>query len=802
MNFSNSTMESRDCDKRQNDNSFKDSINIPYLFLKIANQHIEMKPLLEEFVLEIKKLTKCDSVGIRMLDTEGNIPYEAYQGFSKEFYQSESPLSIKSDKCMCINVIKGEADPELSFYTKRGSFFMNATTKFLATVSEEEKGETRNICNLTGYESVALIAISLEDRILGLIHLADHHENMVPLEIVEILENVAMQLATAIQRVWIQQELKDSEKKFSQLFKYMLEGFAFCKIITDENNIPVDFIYLEINDAFERLTGLKKEETVGKRVTELMPGIKNFSSDLIKIYGKVALTRENTKFEIFFEPLKIWLSIMVYSPKKNYFVTVFDNITDRKKADQKLRESEEKFRMLFESSTDGITSVDMEGRIIDVNNAYLTMLGYSKEELLRLNFRDITPQKWHEMEDNLIASQLSGASDSVIYEKEYIKKDGTILPINARFWIIKDAQGDPVRIGGIVRDITDRKKKEKEIFDLAQFPSEDPYPVLRVNRNRVMYINDVGQNLLNIVDNDQIPKFFQENVKVTFESNQISETEIELDGRNYSFAITPVKEADYVNIYGMDITERKQINEKLKEINELKSEFLRRASHELKTPLISIKGFSELIIDLYEDQLDEPIISKIREINDGCERLQSIINNLLKASKLELQDLKPKVQKEDLSFLIKFCVSELEPMSEKRKQSIKLDVPPELYANFEKEEIHDVISNLLTNAIKYTPIMGEIEIKTELKENNVVVSVKDNGIGFTEWQKTKIFQQFGKIERYGQGLDLGIEGTGLGLFISKQIVESHDGKIWMESEGKNKGSSFYFTLPTIDKGLL
>jgi len=104
---------------------------------------------------------------------------------------------------------------------------------------------------------------------LGLIHLADHNENMVPLKIVEIFENVAMQLATALQRVWMQQELKDSDKKFSQLFKYMLEGFAFCKIITDENNVPVDFLYLAINDAFERLTGLKEEETVGKRVTEV-----------------------------------------------------------------------------------------------------------------------------------------------------------------------------------------------------------------------------------------------------------------------------------------------------------------------------------------------------------------------------------------------------------------------------------------------------------------------------------------------------------------------------------------------------
>jgi len=236
-------------------------------------------------------------------------------------------------------------------------------------------------------------------------------------------------------------------------------------------------------------------------------------------------------------------------------------------------------------------------------------------------------------------------------------------------------------------------------------------------------------------------------------------------------------------------------NVELEDLNELKIEFLRRASHELKTPLIAIKGYSELILSLYADQLDLVIVSNLKEINNGCERLQNIINNLLKTSRLESPKLKPKIHKENLSFLINFCVHELQALAERRDQSIELDIHDNLFANFEKEEIHDVLSNLLINAIKYTPPMGKIKVKTELKKDSVVVSVSDNGIGFTEEQKKRIFQQFGKIERYGKGLDLGIDGTGLGLYISKRIVEVHNGKIWMESEGKSKGSTFYFTLP-------
>jgi len=133
----------------------------------------------------------------------------------------------------------------------------------------------------------------------------------------------------------------------------------------------------------------------------------------------------------------------------------------------------------------------------------------------------------------------------------------------------------------------------------------------------------------------------------------------------------------------------------------------------------------------------------------------------------------------------------------RRKHSIELNIHNKLSINIEKEEIHEVLSNLLSNAIKYIPPNGKIKVETKLTKGFVIISVRDNGIGFTDSQKQNLFQQFGKIERYGKGLDLGIDGTGLGLYISKRIVELHGGKIWMESEGKNKGSTFYFTLPFI-----
>ena len=311
--------------------------------LEILHRHTAIPPLLKEFVREIRAYTGCDAVGIRVLDDEGNIPYHAYEGFSQQFFESESPLSIKSDQCMCINVIRGTADPGLPFYSPGGSFYMNATTPFLATVSEEAKGKTRNVCNATGYESVALVPFRSGGRIMGLIHVADRRENMVPLPIVRLLEQAAMQLGTAFQRARAEDTLRQSEERYRSLFDNMLEGFAYCRMVYEEGR-PADFIYLAVNAAFASLTGLRDVE--GRRVSEVVPGIRESAPELIETYGRVALTGNAERFEVYVAPLDAWFSIAAYSPEREHFIAVFDIITERKRAEEQLKEQEARFRKL------------------------------------------------------------------------------------------------------------------------------------------------------------------------------------------------------------------------------------------------------------------------------------------------------------------------------------------------------------------------------------------------------------------------------------------------------------------------
>lgn len=255
-----------------------------------------------------------------------------------------------------------------------------------------------------------------------------------------------------------------------------------------------------------------------------------------------------------------------------------------------------------------------------------------------------------------------------------------------------------------------------------------------------------------------------------------------------------------------DITNRKNIETKLRDknielenLNELKTEFLRRASHELKTPLVIIKGYTDLLVNLCEKQDQPAIMKNLQNILNGCNRLENIINNIIESSKLKSNNIQLRKTEENLTHIIKSCIEEQKELCNSRNHTILLNLQEELLLNIDKEQIYGVFTNLLRNAIIYTPSNGVIIIQSEFESNSIVTSIKDSGVGFTKNEKNQIFQEFGKINRHGLGLDLGIEGSGLGIYIAKQIIEAHGGQIWVESGGRNKGSNFFLSLPIKNK---
>ncbi|MHA1683481.1 MAG: ATP-binding protein [Promethearchaeota archaeon] len=236
-------------------------------------------------------------------------------------------------------------------------------------------------------------------------------------------------------------------------------------------------------------------------------------------------------------------------------------------------------------------------------------------------------------------------------------------------------------------------------------------------------------------------------------------------------------------------------NIKLKEIDRMRRDFVMNATHELKTPLMTVGGASQFAIDNFDTMKSADLKKFLKHIQQGYYRLKDLIDKLLDFSRLDTGRLNLELKVEDLHAIIMDSVKSVGYLIKKREHEISLDIPDSLELLVDRFRIEQVLVNLLSNAIKNTPIGGMIKVKLERRGEKVVVKVMDNGIGLTSVEMEYLFQKFGKIDRKDALSDIDIQGSGLGLFISKEIVELHGGKIWAESDGRHKGSSFIFELP-------
>ncbi|MFX1566963.1 MAG: PAS domain S-box protein [Promethearchaeota archaeon] len=254
-------------------------------------------------------------------------------------------------------------------------------------------------------------------------------------------------------------------------------------------------------------------------------------------------------------------------------------------------------------------------------------------------------------------------------------------------------------------------------------------------------------------------------------------------------------------VMSIDITDKKEAealiieeNKRLLELSELRKDLITRVSHELKTPITAIYGAVQMILKIHIKELNDEILRYVEIGHRGCLRLKELVDNLLDVSRLEAKKFQLDFQKQNLVEIIIDCANDMKYLSSNRQLIMDLKLPHEAYMNIDKLRFRQVLTNLISNAIKNTPKEGKILIDLVDNANFIDIKIKDTGVGFTQEEKEKIFQKFGKIERYGMDLDVDIEGSGLGLFISKEIVELHGGQIMLESEGRNKGSTFTIRL--------
>jgi len=508
------------------------------------------------------------------------------------------------------------------------------------------------------------------------------------------------------------------------------------------------------------------------------------------------------------------------------------NITERKIAEQKLRESEEKYRHLFENSPYFVGLVDLKGNLIDCNDRAEHFLSiHKKEDLIGKNFREIFSinennkyiiPTFEEIYKNILKGEIPEPIEFKLY-----RTVGEFLWLNLRGSLI-DIEGKK-SIQFIIQDITDKKEAEQKLKESEEkyriLFEDSPFSLVLLNfKGKIIDCNPATEMLggyrkeeligkdfknLGILHPNFVPSLidlFERFVK----GEEMHRIDIEIfkkDGDliwvSLQASIVRLGEKAFVQVIMHDITKRKQADllikeevNKLKELDQIRKDLISRVSHELKTPLVSVVGGSELLLNNFKEKMMIEELELLEIIQKGGKRLKYLVDNLLDISRIESNKFKLEKKEDDLSEIIKEISNDMKYLIRERKLILNIEQPDSLGIKVDRIRIEQVITNLLLNAIKNSPPMGNITIKLQKKEDWAEISINDTGVGLTKEEMNIIFTRFGKIERYGQGLEyIDIQGSGLGLFISKEIVDLHGGYIRAESEGRNKGSTFIVKLP-------
>lgn len=343
------------------------------------------------------------------------------------------------------------------------------------------------------------------------------------------------------------------------------------------------------------------------------------------------------------------------------------------------QENESRYRSFVDSNIVGVFTANKEGYIIDCNTAFEKITGYTKKEILKKNLTrwEITPQEYTE-EVQKAMEELKKYGRSNPWEKEYIKKDGSQVPVIVASTLINEERGENITI---VLDITERKRLEQR-----------------------------------------------------------------------------------------------------------KDEFIGIASHELKTPLTSIKGYTQILERIIKQMSDDRLKLYLKKTNIYINRLDSLITDLLDVSRIQAGKLQFNMSNFDVYTLVNESIEAIQPTAEHHKIICEKCIHAQIYGDMPRLE--QVILNMLSNAIKYSPESKKVNVSVQKKDNKIMVSVQDFGIGIPKKSQSKLFERFYRVEKTASQFS----GLGIGLYISAEIVFRHGGDMWVESE-EGKGSTFFFTLP-------
>jgi len=503
--------------------------------------------------------------------------------------------------------------------------------------------------------------------------------------------------------------------------------------------------------------------------------------------------------------------------------SVIHDVTEMVKVEERIKESEEQFRTITEQSLMGISIIQDE-KIKYVNKTLADILGYSIKELLSWEpgvfFKTIYPDDKQKIIEYATKMSTQNEKKFQYYEARGIHKNGSIIWLEVYNKGIT-FQDKPAFLTSYI-DITERKKTKEELKESEEkyrfLFEKSPVSILLIDTTGIIEdCNPSMEKLINYDRSEVIDKHFADlnialpeylpilykRLKIIAQGKTIDPIDIQLKKKDGSViwvtiesTLVKLGEKPILMVMVHDISATKQLEIKLKDLDEMRKEFIDRASHELKTPITTVYGAYQLLDLLHKDSFNPEQLELLEMASIGTKRIKKLVDDLLDVSLMESKTFKLHKSKTNISDIIMNCIKEMKYFCNKRNHQIDIDILPDLYMNIDESRIELVLTNIISNAIKYTPPNGKIRVKLKFDAHFAHIEIKDSGVGLTKEEISNLFKKFSTIESpLKKDLDMDLGSTGLGLFLSKEIIKLHRGDIWAESEGKGQGSTFIVKIP-------
>ncbi len=598
-------------------------------------------------------------------------------------------------------------------------------------------------------------------------------------------------------------ERRKAEEKYRHLYDSITDGV----MILDR-----EWRHVLVNDELVHIAGMSKEKLLGNRIIDLFPGIEE--TVFFKTYQKVFKTGEPdiaSDMFTFEDGRKGWYEVHVY-PASEGLLIIVTNITDRKKAEEDLRRSRE-FLSDITAGVPGLIfqyELDTEGKekFNFISEGIRELMGVEPEAVLA-----DTKAIWDTYLEEYIPELVKRIEESVTnltpWHAEYQLRHAKLGNIR---WV--EGLSIPKRLpdgntiwNGWIRDITERKKIKQEFenifnlsIDLMGIAGFDAF-FKRINPAFGQILGYTDEELLAVPFLDFVHPDDRDSTLA--EVGKLSEGATTLNFKNryrckdgsyrwIEWNTKPIVEDEIMYFVAHDVTERKLAEqrlantmEELKHSNEELEQFAYVASHDLQEPLRMVSGFTQLLQQRYQDKLDQDANDFINFAVDGATRMQGLINDLLIFSRVGTHG-KP-FKATDMNVILQDVLDNVTQSIKETDATIIKDPLPVIIAD--DSQMIQLLQNLISNAIKFHgDEPPRIHVSGEVKANEWIFSVKDNGIGIDSKYFEKIFVIFQRLHKKGE-----YGGTGIGLAVCKKIVQKHGGNIWIESE-LGKGSTFYFTI--------